>query len=306
MPKACDSLPEALRGTEAGESMPMYQHRPALAAILVAIVAALTAFVAFSPASAAPTPANPVVERAMRDLGTYQGECWQWMKKVIHDATGSQVGFDYRFGYLDSGAIEVPLSEAGPGDIIQIADDSWSSADADYSGLHTAIVLTNNGDGTFDAIDSNQNWDGVVNLRPNYDPVARAAQSGLDVHAYRFRSSGAAALARPAPPVVTVAGPLHAGDNARVNTPGDCLRLRATPSGTITHCLGHNTQVSVTGEPIATDSTLWVPVSTPAGSGWMAAEYLLKEAPPSGANPSSAGPVTPVFRYRAFVAVAFD
>lgn len=285
--------------------MSMPRHRPALAAILVAIVATLAAFAAQSPASAAPAPSNPVVARALRDLGTYQGECWQWMKTVVHDATGAQVGFDYRYGYLDNGAIEVPLAQAGPGDIIQIADDAWSSADADYAGLHTAIVLSNNGDGTFEAIDSNQNWDGVVNLRHGYDPAARAAAGGLDVHVYRFGDK-AASLLPPAPPVITVAGPVTTGDKARVNTPGDCLRLRATPSGTITHCLGHGTQVTVTGGPQVVDSTVWVPVSTTAGNGWMASEYLLKEVTSSTAKPSGSGPVTPIFRYRAFVGVATD
>ncbi|MGE0598301.1 MAG: hypothetical protein AB7J35_00565 [Dehalococcoidia bacterium] len=285
--------------------MPMSRHRPALAAILVAFVAAFVAFAGQTPASAAPTSDNPVVQRALRDLGTYQGECWQWMKAVVADAAGAKVGFDYRYGYLDAGAVEVSLSEAGPGDIIQIADDSWSSADADYPGLHTAIVISNNGDGTFEAIDSNQNWDGVVNLRPGYDPSARAAAAGLDVHVYRFGSDSASLLPAPAP-VTTVAGPVTTGDKARVNTPGDCLRLRATPSGTITHCLGHGTQVTVTGEPRTVDSTVWVPVSTAAGTGWMAMEYLLKEVPSSTANPSGTGPVTPIFRYRAFVAVSVD
>ncbi len=192
-----------------------------------------------------------------------------------------------------------------PATLFKSPTTSWSSADADYSGLHTAIVISANGDGTFEAIDSNQNWDGVVNLRSGYDPAARAAAAGLDVHAYRF-GSDAPSLLPPAPPVVTVAGPVTTGDKARVNTPGDCLRLRATPSGTITHCLGHGTQVTVTGEPRLVDSTLWVPVSTAAGNGWMASDYLLKEAPSSIANPSGSGPVTPIFRFRAFVTVSVD
>lgn len=284
--------------------MPMSQHRPALAAILVAVVAALIALAASSPASAAPSPSSPVVQRALRDLGTHQGECWQWMKQVVRDSTGAEVGFDYRFGYLDSGAVEVSLAQAGPGDIIQIADDRWSSADADYNGLHTAIIISANGDGSFEVIDSNQNWDGVVNLRSNYDPASMAGRNGLEFHIYRFGAD--ASRLPPVPPVVTVEGPVGAGDKARVNTPGDCLRLRAAPAGSITHCLGHGTQVTVTGNQTTVDGTAWVPVTTPAGSGWMAAAFLLKEAPQASAGPSGAGTVKPLIRYRSFVTVASD
>jgi hypothetical protein len=286
--------------------MPMSQHRPALAAILVAVVAVLTAAVSIRPAAAAPAEdasAGAIVDRALQDLETYQGECWQWMKLVVLEATGVEIGFDYRWGFLDSGAVEVSVADAGPGDIIQIADDGNTAPDASYSGLHTAIILANNGDGTFDAIDSNQNFDGFVHLRPNYDPAAAASRYGLDFHIYRITGEPAKVL----PPVKTVAGPLTGGDKARVNTPGDCLRLRNAPSGLITHCLGHNTQVSVTGEPRLVDGIRWVPVQTAAGFGWMAESFLLKELPESApAAPSGTGTVKPVFQYRAFVNIATD
>ena len=284
--------------------MPMSQHRPALAAILVAVVAVLTAFSTLPTAAAAPSPANPIVTRALLDLGTYQGECWQWMKGVVRDAAGAEIGFDYRFGYLDAGAIEVSMLDAGPGDIIQIADDGWSSADADYNGLHTAIIISANGDSTFEVIDSNQNWDGMVNLRSGYDPAAQAMRTGLDFHIYRF---GGNAASRPAAPkVATIEGPVAAGDKARVNTPGDCLRLRATPAGTITHCLGHGTGVSVTGAAQVIDGISWVPVSTVAGNGWMSADFLLKEAPQPSAGPSGTGTAKPVMRFKSFVTIASD
>jgi hypothetical protein len=286
--------------------MPMSQHRPALAAILVAFVAVLTAAAAIRPAAAAPAAedtSGAIVNRAMKDLDTYQGECWQWMKLVILEATGTEIGFDYRYGFLDSGAVEVSVDAAGPGDVIQVALDSYTAPDADYDGLHTAIILANNGDGTFEAIDSNQNYDGVVHLRPGYDPAAAAARYGLDFHIYRLSGKPAAAL----PAVKTVPGPLVGGDKARVNTPGDCLRLRDAPSGAITHCLSHNSQVTVTGEPRLMDGIRWVPVQTAAGSGWMAESFLLKEVPDSApAAPSGTGTVKPVFQYRAFVTIATD
>jgi hypothetical protein len=286
--------------------MPMSQHRPALAAILVAFVAVLSTALAIRPAAAAPNDArssNAIVERALQDLETYQGECWQWMKLVVLEATGVEIGFDYRWGFLDMGAVEVSVEDAGPGDIIQIADDNYTAPDAGYSGLHTAIILANNGDGTFDAIDSNQNFNGVVHLRPNYDPAAAAARYGLNFHIYRISGEPVKLL----PPVKTVAGPVTSGDKARVNTPGDCLRLRDAPSGSITHCLGHNTQISVTGEPQVRDGIRWVPVQTAAGAGWMAENFLLKEVPDSSpADSSGTGTAKPVFQYRAFVNVAID
>jgi hypothetical protein len=283
--------------------MPMSQHRPALAAILVAVVAVLSAFTVAKPADAAPPPSNPIATRALADLGTWQGECWLWMKKVVFEATGKTIGYDYRAGYLEAGGVEVSLSEAGAGDIIQIADDSWTSPDADYSGLHTAIFLSANGDGTFQAIDSNQNFDGMVALRPNYDPAGLSAARGLNFHIYRL--SGSSAAAPLAPPVTTVAGPVSAGDKARVNTPGDCLRLRATPGGTVISCLSHGIQVTVTGGSQTVDGIKWVPVSTLIGNGWMAADYLLKEAP-AAASPSGSGSVKPVLPFRAVVSIAAD
>lgn len=226
------------------------------------------------------------------------------MKKVVFEATGKTIGYDYRAGYLEAGAIEVSLSDAGPGDIIQIADDSWTSPDADYPGLHTAIILSANGDGTFEAIDSNQNFDGMVALRSGYNPSASAAARGLNFHIYRL-SGSAAAVTPPAPPVTTVAGPVSTGDKARINTPGDCLRLRATPGGSVITCLSHGGQVTVTGAPQTVDGISWVPVSTLLGNGWMAASFLLKEAP-AAAGPSGSGSVRPVLPYRAVVSIAAD
>lgn len=285
--------------------MQVSQHRPALAAILVAVIAVLFAMISVKPADAAPPPSNPVADRALADLGTWQGECWLWMKKIVLEATGKSIGFDYRAGYLEAGAVEVSLSEATTGDIIQIADDAWTAPDADYNGLHTAIILSANGDGTFEAIDSNQNWDGIVQLRSGYDPVAQATRYGLNFHIYRI--GGKAALAPPLPPVQTVAGPVAAGDNARINTPGDCLRLRQAPGGTVITCLSHGIQVKVTGAPVTNEGVAWVPVSTLLGNGWMAAGFLLKEVPSTPtAAPSGGGAIKPVLSYRAFVVVASD
>jgi hypothetical protein len=281
--------------------MPLSPHRPTLAAILVAVVATISAVGLFRPAAAV-TTSNPIAERAMLDLGTWQGECWQWMKKVVFEATGKTVGFDYRNGYLEAGAIEVSIAEAGPGDVVQIASDSWTNADADYAGLHTAIVLEANGDGTFDVIDSNQLWDGVVRLRAGYDPAALAVARGLSFHIYRLSGDPAPAAAPASTPAAGTAS-FAPGDRARVNTPGECLNLRTEPVGNVITCVPHGTSTTVVGGPIVSARFTWVQVETPHGTGWMAAQFLQKE-PSAPASPSGAGGVSPVFQYRAFVPLA--
>ena len=223
-----------------------------------------------------------IADEALQDLGTWQGQCFTWVKDVVQRATGATMGWGYRDGYLSGGAVEIALADAVRGDIIQLADDSNSGAGAFYLGLHTAIVLENLGGGKFDAIDSNQNWDEVVRLRPNYDPMASAARyAGISVHVYRF--PGGSSIDAPAP----VSTELSAGDLAVVSADGDCLRIRSAPglSGTRLDCLADGKTVTITGAAVMGDGLEWLPVSTELGSGWMAAIYL---APASSSDLFSA------------------
>ena len=137
------------------------------------------------------------------------------------------------------------------------------------------------GGGRFDAIDSNQNWDEIVRLRPNYDPAAVAARYwGISVHVYRF--PGGPAIDAP-PPVATQ---LAAG-TAVVSADGDCLRLGNTPglSGVRLDCISHGSTVSVIGPAQVLDGLAWIPVDSHLGSGWVAAIYLA-EAPATPATTS--------------------
>ncbi len=273
--------------------MPMTPHRHTLATVLVAILAVAGAAGLFGPVHADSN--HPIVERALRDIGTYQGECWPWVRRVVFEATGREMGFDYRGGFLEAGAIEIEAADAAPGDIIQVARDGWTSPDADYPGLHTAIVIRNRGDGTFDAIDSNQAWDGIVRLRPAYDPFAQANANGLQVRIYRFPG----AAGQPPGPR-TPGSSLAPGDTVRVNTPGDCLRLRTSPGGEIIQCLAHGTRVTVIEGPVRQVGVEWYRVATPLGEGWMAGLYLQRETGPAAA-PSAQGPTRPLLQYRAVV-----
>ncbi len=287
--------------------MPMSQHRAALAAILVAVVALLALSVA-SVTAAAP-PSNPLVATAAQYDGSWQGECWIFVKKVVREATGQEMGFDYRQGYFDAGAIEVTSANAQPGDIIQIASDANSGPNADYPGLHTSIVVENLGGGRFHVIDSNQNYDGVVHHRDNYSPSDAAGRYGLNVHIYRI-VAGAKAKSSPgaaaAPPAFAAPAPgqvLLIGDKARVYTPGDVLNLRSTAGrdAPIIAKLVHGMAVSVLSGPTSNSGIVWLKVSSPAGEGWVAAEFLTKDTP---VTPSSAGTATPLLQYRSFIPLA--
>lgn len=292
--------------------MPMSQHRAALAAILVAVVAAfaLTA----GPVIAAPAPPSPIVARALSYDGTWQGECWQFVKKVIREATGNEMGFDYRQGFFDAGASEVSAAAAQPGDVIQIALDRNTGPGADYPGLHTSIILENLGSGSFHVIDSNQNYDGIVRHRENYDPAVAAARWGLQVHIYRIPvGPNAPKVAPPLPGAKLTAPPtppapgqvLVAGDSAVVYTPGDILFLRPGPgrdTGELAR-LQHGTAVSVVSGPVSNGGLTWVKVSTPFGQGWVASDFLSKE-PSKPATPSAAGTAAPVLPFRTFIPLA--
>ncbi|HXU23819.1 MAG TPA: hypothetical protein VN697_07300 [Tepidiformaceae bacterium] len=280
--------------------MPMSQHRPALAAILVAFVAVLSlSAVTFASADSSSPITNPIAVTALKYEGTYQGQCWVFMKKVVFEATGQEIGFDYRQGYFDAGATEVSAADAQQGDIIQIANDADTSPDASYDGLHTAIILRNNGDGTFDVVDSNRDFDGIVHERDGYDPGDRASANGLSFHIYRISGTPA-----PAPQAIPPAS-FAVGDRAVTNTPGDVLNLRPTPDFTgKLGTLPDRTLVTVLSAPIAEGGYHWVQVSTPVGNGWVASEFLLKQSVPTAAaapaSPAGSAKVGPVRTYRSF------
>lgn len=268
---------------------PNVLSRWALLGVLMAALAPVALLGASRPAQAQSAPNGPIAATAMTYLGTHGGQCWTFMASVVREATGHIVaGGGYREAYFLAGATEVTADEARNGDIIQIASDASGSSWAAYPGLHTAIILENLGGGTFNAVDSNQNWDEMVRLRPNYDPYAAAARYGLQVHIYRFPGGGpgesGAAASIPAVEVVWGAGA------QAVVEPGSCLNLRSEPSlssSKIT-CLTAGTGVAVTGGTVQADGYTWVPVTTASGSGWVAGNYLDLVAAPAAETPEPA------------------
>ncbi len=281
--------------------MPMSQHRRAVAAILVALFAMLTLAVGPSTAAAQSGPSNPIVQVALKYVGQHGGQCWIFAQNVVREATGIQMGFDYRQGFLapiqGPGAVEVSPDDAQPGDIIQIANDADTSPDADYPGLHTSIIVNNNGDGTFDVVDSNYNFDETVTEHDNYDPAASAASYGLEFHIYRFPTSSS-----PVTPAQLSAEPITKGDTAVVRTGSDVLNLRATANTQQAPIaqLKNGALLTATGDPVKTASGTWLPVKTATGqTGFVDAEWVVRA--PDTTSTSGAAPVSPVFSFHVVV-----
>jgi uncharacterized protein YraI len=114
-------------------------------------------------------------------------------------------------------------------------------------------------------VDSNSQWDEWVRV---HDWTPRPAP-GLKLYAYRM-PTGTAALA------VTASSAAAATDTRLVATDGDCLHLRTGPGlgGRILACLPDRTAVPDTGAGTPADGYQWLPVTTNAGTGWVASEYL--------------------------------
>ncbi|MCL4230032.1 MAG: SH3 domain-containing protein [Dehalococcoidia bacterium] len=291
----------------------MSPHRPALAGFLLALLALGWAGVAARDATASQVPAGDLIVRtALSDEGTYQGQCWPWVQRVVFEATGFSIGWDYREGFFEAGATEVKLAEASRGDIVQIADDDNTAPDADYPGLHTAIVLENHGDGVLTVIDSNSQWDGIVRIRKGYTPAAAAARVGIDYHVYRFtgipvpggRTGNDGATAPPALPAAGTRPALKAGDTAMVSAQGDCLNLRWAPGtgNKVVACIADRSNLKVVGDPQFEEGRYWVRVLVNGLQGYVAGEFLEWVSSPS--VPTSAGATggpAPVLPFRAFV-----
>ena len=221
---------------------------------------------------------SSVARWAMSAVGQQQGECFPWMRRIVQAVTGLTIGNDYRLGYLQAGAVEVSPQAARSGDIIQIAKDADTTPFADYLGLHTAMVLENQGGGKFKVVDSNSNFDGVVRVRDGYDPGAAAARyPGLSFHVYRLPETTQSASAPPLPNSTgNTPGVIPIGSAAEIAADGDCLRVRtiAGLSGGIVGCLPTGTRVTVVQAGPDVDGYHWVTIATGSISGWASERYL--------------------------------
>lgn len=97
------------------------------------------------------------------------GQCKQFVNCIVFAVSGQQqwpVG-GYHSGFEKAGGVQVSRGAAERGDIIQVGN-----SDSDYP-LHTAIVLSNHGNGIFTVVDSNYNYDEIVRTH-DYTPAANA------------------------------------------------------------------------------------------------------------------------------------
>ncbi len=256
------------------------------ALLLAAGLVVLVTIVANPGSASADTPASgneAIASTALRYLGTHGGQCWTFMQRVVAEATGKQVNGAYRAGYFGAGGFEVAPEDAARGDIVQTAD---VNNDAVLTTPHTAIILKNLGNRRFDAIDSNQNWDEMVRLRPNYDPYGLAKARGAVVHIYRIPGGSGGGTTPPAAANHTWA----TGDSAVVLTDFGCLNLRKSPSLTapLVGCLPTGSGVTTNSPATNADGYAWVNVKTAKGDGWVATNYIISTGP--SATAQSAAP----------------
>jgi len=262
--------------------------------LLILPIALVAAAIFASPGGATAqtsTDNGPIASTALQYLNTHGGQCWTFMRQVVKQATGRTVGFDYRQGFFDAGAVEVTAAQAQNGDIIQIDNDADTSPSSYVDGQHTAIILENLGGGVFNAIDSNQNWDEMVRLRPNYNPYAMAAAKGLQVHIYHIPGGGPADASNGnLASASTSSTSWSVGDKGTVEADPGCLNLRAAAglSEAVSTCLPTGTPVTVLAGPMSLDGYEWIQVQTPSTSGWVAALYVAPSASSPPATTASA------------------
>jgi uncharacterized protein YgiM (DUF1202 family) len=216
-----------------------------------------------STADAQTTTESPIVREALKYVGGHGGQCYVFVQKAVYAATGKWIGRAYRQGYFDAGAVEVNPDNAQAGDILQISNPSAQSSY--FAGMHTAIVIENLGNRTYRVIDSNFGWDERVQVH-TWTPKPAA---NLRLYAYRI---GGANVVAPIPPAPV----LNADDRAVVKTDGSCLNLRSGAGLTkpVINCLADGIEVTVLEKGVVVDGYTWTRVSTPAGEGWVASQYL--------------------------------
>ncbi len=164
---------------------------------------ALTACAALvAPAPAQAVNAGDVLRVAQSAAnGDARGQCKVFVNTVVASASRGRIALSrYHAGYAEAGAVAVDLSQAGPGDIIQVTPAGSTDATAETlwrrgGPLHSAVVERNLGDGRFAVIDSNWGGDERVS-RHVFDPLAWAASKGGGiVKAWRFGAAGGAPAA---------------------------------------------------------------------------------------------------------------
>lgn len=172
--------------------------RPALRRRSMALGAAVACLAA--PAVASAISAADILSAAQRaSNGQHGGQCKIFVNQAVASASGGRIQLSrYHAGFKAAGAVEVDLTFAGPGDIIQVTPAGSTEATVETlwrrgGPLHSAIVVNNRGDGSFDVIDSN--WDGNERVsRHVFNPTEWASRTGGGgiIKVWRFGASSSA------------------------------------------------------------------------------------------------------------------
>lgn len=133
--------------------------------------------------------AGSIVDHARSEVGTsrptgwnQEGECVKSVQRWVKLAGGTFVGGGPVAGYEKSGAIQVSLADARPGDVIQYTSlthpNSWDQ------GVHTVLVAGTNANGSLDIIQSNAPaGSGKVTEVSSWTPKPPA---GFEARVWRF------------------------------------------------------------------------------------------------------------------------
>jgi hypothetical protein len=126
-----------------------------------------------------------IADQGLSHLGQNGGTCKQFANNMVSAASGGTVNIadGYYASYSNSGGTLDSASAAVKGDIIQL--NNMSNPETYYNGMHTAIIVSNLGNNTFDVVDSNWGSYGTVKEH-NWNPYTTANQYGLTVNIWRL------------------------------------------------------------------------------------------------------------------------
>jgi hypothetical protein len=133
-----------------------------------------------------------IVRKALAEVGTRRptgwnapGECIVSVRRWVNDAGGKLTGPGVTESYKKAGAVEVPLSDIQPGDIIQF-HAVGADANTNWDHAHTVLVTGNN-DGRISIVQSNSpEGSGLVTT---VDPWTPSAREGWAWTAFRIGQS---------------------------------------------------------------------------------------------------------------------
>lgn len=130
-----------------------------------------------APASAVGSYNNAsIADIALTKIGQDGGQCKEFANNMVKQASGNTQwpAPGYHSGFANAGGIEVSSQNATKGDIIQIGN-----SDYDYP-LHTAIIVTNKGGGSFNVVDSNWSLNEIVKQH-DLNPYTWASGSNIKI-----------------------------------------------------------------------------------------------------------------------------